>query len=103
MGNSIVIGDGQLSETRCDKCRFWEDQRKTQFTGYTGIGVGECLRAKPLWERTKWGQHDETGKTYRVLLPEAIGDMFFVQDGSDYRAFLLTKPEFFCASFEPKE
>lgn len=80
---------------RCDGCKHWDRD-----TGRTYAGVGYCSRAHPLWDRSKWD--DSEGGTYeRILLPEAAGDLMFVQDGSDYAAILLTKPEFFCAHHEP--
>ncbi len=80
---------------RCDKCRHWEMESK-----YRNVeGVGLCRKAVQLWDATVWNK-DAEGDIDRVVKPELIGQMSFVQDGSDYHASLWTKAEFFCAHFE---
>ena len=82
----------------CKTCKHWEYEEPDGY--YSEVGLGECLRAKPFWECS--GYLDKDGDYKRVLTPEHASDMMFCQDGSDYRAFLLTKPEFFCAHWEAK-
>lgn len=81
---------------RCKKCKHWDIEGGRDFAG----GVGVCRRAHAFWDRSEWRDVNDDYK--RVLLPEAADDMMFCQDGSDYHAILLTKPEFFCAHHEPK-
>lgn len=83
---------------RCDGCKHWDEDMGRQ--DYAG-GVGVCRRAHAFWDRSRWQDTDD-GDYRRVLLPEAANDMMFCQDGSDYVAVLLTKPEFFCAHHESK-
>jgi hypothetical protein len=84
---------------RCDTCKHWEHPAEDDYY-YNDVGLRECLRAKPFWECS---EYDETDGTWqRKLTPEHVNDMMFCQDGSDYRAVLLTKPEFFCAHWEAK-
>lgn len=79
---------------RCDGCKFWDASEGKHYAG----DIGLCTRAHAFWDRTKWSDDYD----HRILLPEAAGDMMFCQDGSDYHAILLTKPQFFCAHHEPK-
>lgn len=82
---------------RCDKCKYWDS--KTTKWAIGDIKLGECLRAKPFWDRT---EYKEIGNEWgRVLLPNAADDLMFVQDMSDCSAHLITKPEFYCANFKP--
>lgn len=77
---------------RCDGCKFWDLKSGREYAD-----VGECTKAKPLWDCTEWRDVDDDYR--RVMLPEFENAKMFVQDGSDYRAILLTKPDFFCAEF----
>lgn len=79
---------------RCDQCKHWNRDEGKEFAE----GLGECERAHPFWDRSQWVDDDKGYR--RELLPIAAADKMFVQDGSDYRAHLLTKPDFFCAHFE---
>lgn len=79
---------------RCDKCKFWDRESGKEYAG----GVGECTKAKPFWDCSRWQDDDEGYR--RVMLPECADMKMFVQDGSDYRAHLLTRPDFFCAEFK---
>jgi hypothetical protein len=78
---------------RCDGCKHWNQDQDF------AAGLGECTRAHPFWELSTWKDDDDGYR--RVLLPAAANDKMFVQDGSDYRAHLITTPDFFCAHFEP--
>jgi hypothetical protein len=86
---------------RCDQCKHWE----AQLPHAAGLALGECNRAQPLWEATDWvpAGVNEDGIIYkRALKPEFEGLRFFAQDGSDYNAFVMTTPDFFCADFTQK-
>lgn len=74
---------------RCDRCRHWDAG------SYEKNGIaGRCGRPSMFWDATFWSD----GK--RVLSPEHANDLMFVQDASDYRAELWTRPAFFCAAYE---
>jgi hypothetical protein len=51
------------------------------------------------WDSTKWS--DEEGCFDRIEVDPS--NLMYVQDASDYSAYLLTKADFFCAHFEGKE
>lgn len=93
---------------RCDQCKHWEPCGGNH--GNEPIGVGECLKPKPLWDCSMWS--DENGDEvphqlprgiHRVMKPEYADAKMFVQDGSDYTAHLLTRPDFYCAEFAKKD
>ena len=86
---------------RCDDCRHWEPEPES----YRAIkGIGECTKAVELWETTEWTKDESGEDSYcdRTVKAEYIDQMSFVQDGSDYSASLWTKPEFFCAHYDPE-
>jgi hypothetical protein len=80
---------------QCSDCKHWDKDG-----GVEGLGLGVCHRALPFWEATEWADMDD-GSVKRRLLPEFSDRRFFAQDGSDYRATVMTASDFFCADFTP--
>lgn len=80
---------------RCDECKHWDRSGLDEETNKFSAGV--CSRLKPLWDRSFWNEEGD-----RELLPEAANDLAWAQDGSDYHAIVLTRPEFYCAHYEKK-
>jgi len=90
---------------RCDGCKHWDMDSGKAFSG-----TGLCTKARPLWDVSEWdrygGDHDgdvdpeAAAEWTRCIKPEFADLKMFCQDGSDYRADLLTKPDFFCAHHE---
>jgi hypothetical protein len=76
----------------CATCKFWD-----QKDGDYYFGLGKCLACVEFWDATGW---DNDGK--RCLTDEFANCKAFTQDGSDYRAELLTKADFGCVSHEAK-
>ena len=72
----------------CETCKFW--QASEHETG-SNFGLGRCKAAPMFWDATTWDE-----ECNRVMLPEYADTKAFVQDGSDYIAKLLTKPDFGC-------
>lgn len=75
-------------------CKHWEPRNEYE-TGYRQ-GLGRCAAALMLWDCTEW--RDDSDE--RVFMKAHENAKAFVQDGSDYRAYLLTKPDFGCISHE---
>jgi hypothetical protein len=82
---------------RCDQCRHWDaEEGKRKFAK----GVGLCTKAKPFWDVSEWNDDGDDMESWgRVLKPEFADQLMFVQDGSDYKAYLVTRPDFFCAHY----
>jgi hypothetical protein len=80
-------------KAHCRNCKHWNKEE-----GMTRE-LGLCKRVHPFWDRSEWRDMPD-GDYCRVLSENAKDDMMFVQDGSDYVAYLYTKPEFFCAHHE---
>lgn len=78
----------------CKTCRHW--QQCLQYETGHSQGLGRCSAALMLWDCTEW--RDDADE--RVLMKEHENTKAFVQDGSDYRATLLTKPDFGCVLHE---
>jgi hypothetical protein len=92
---------------RCDQCRHWNEQDKHDWEA-AGVGFGECKRIRERWVITdkatkgiEWDSKDTS--PYVTKRREALlAARAYVQDGSEYRAELFTRPDFFCALFEPR-
>jgi hypothetical protein len=89
---------------RCDNCKHWVNESDS----YRALkDLGECTKVVQLWDATVWSRPlDTVGITEivaRIVKPELLEQMSFVQDTSDYNASLFTKPNFFCAHFDVKD
>lgn len=81
---------------RCKNCKHWDAAIKEP-DDLPNIGI--CRAVSQYWDATKWADDYES----RVLKPEYENKLAFAQDGSDYRADLITLPEFGCVQFEQGE
>lgn len=72
----------------CKDCEHWQAKEES-------LGLGKCERVKLLWDCVDYDENYD-----RVIVGGHENDLAFAQDGSDYRASLLTKPEFGCVQFE---
>lgn len=83
----------------CKDCKFWTLDTDKDYP--KNIGVGKCKRVKLFWDCTEWHAMDDSmTEAIQVLTEKAKDDKAFVQDGSDYRAELITTPDFGCVQFE---
>lgn len=78
----------------CANCKFWD---KTNSYPAENIKLGKCKKVKMFWDSTRWVF--KNGDYVRELNEEFIDDKAFVQDGSDYLAFFITKENFGCNQF----
>ena len=78
---------------RCETCKFWIKSDDLESTS-----LGRCSQAIQFWNATEWG--DEEVGYQRILKPEYIDNLLFVQDASDYSARLITRPNFGCVLHE---
>ena len=86
----------------CKDCKYWDNSEDLDEYSTKIPGIGECRRFKPFWDATGWSENFTKDGHERILLPGHEGDLAFVQDGSDYVAYFLTKAEFGCVQFEYK-
>lgn len=75
---------------RCKDCKWWSKDAEND------PSLHKCLHVMELWDASEWGDNGDG----RVLTEKAEGHKAFVQDGSDYMAKLLTRPDFGCVEFE---
>jgi hypothetical protein len=80
----------------CETCKFW-DRSSDDYRTHHRLGLGACTAVVMFWDSTEW---DENGE--QVFSERAKDVMAFVQDGSDYKAYLYTRPQFGCVSHEVK-
>lgn len=91
---------------RCDGCQHWkkaEEDWEAQ-----AIGFGLCVAVKARWKITDKAtigmEWDDEGSLFAKLRKDALRESrAYVQDGSEYRAELLTAPNFFCALYKSKQ
>lgn len=79
----------------CATCKHWE--LREEYEHGHSQGLGECRAVPMLWDMTEW--RDDADE--RVFKAEAAQFTAFAQDGSDYKAYLLTKPEHGCTMHAP--
>lgn len=77
---------------KCASCKHWSDS--TSWRVGEEPEVRKCTKIKMFWDSTDW---DSAGDK-RIFLDDSLA---FVQDGSDYYAEFLTKPDFCCIMWEP--
>jgi hypothetical protein len=79
----------------CETCKYWSKETDSDLPKH--FGLGKCARVKLFWECTEW--QDEAPYD-RVLTEESKESLAFVQDGSDYRAELITLKNYGCIQWE---
>ena len=76
---------------KCADCKYWREYGEKP----KNIELGKCDKVKMFWDRTIWSEDGED----RIMVDPT--EKAFVQDGSDYMAYLLTAHDFGCVQFEP--
>lgn len=77
----------------CATCRYWEADEDR----LVPVELRRCRKVKMFWDATQWSEDFDR----REFTPECATDLAFAQDGSDYRAELITRAEFGCVQWEP--
>jgi hypothetical protein len=80
---------------KCEDCKHWSKDTDGDYPDH--FKLGKCKRVELFWDATEW---EPPGYERQVLTEKARGNKAFVQDGSDYRAELLTLSDFGCVQFE---
>lgn len=95
-----------MTGPRCDKCRYWEKSDGQDWEA-DGAGMNACLAVRQRWdiadeavEGIKIGFPEDAEKYTKIRAAALAKARAYVQDGSEYRATLVTGPDFFCALFE---
>jgi len=97
---------------RCDRCRHWDNTSQAAKDAEHIIRIRDvetrmCVRIPMYWNATEWvaGVEEDDDLPGRALKAEHAETNAFLQDGSDYKAFLITRADFFCAHFDldPKD
>ena len=79
--------------TICKNCKFWkiDDDQEVD-------GVHRCGAVIQLWGASEWDEEYD----HRQIKKEFKSKKSFVQDGSDYKADLMTTENFGCNEFVEK-
>jgi len=83
----------------CKNCKHWKLKDYPPRTKETGF----CTRLKMFWDATEWNYDKEGEELERSLKEEFQNEKAFLQDGSDYKAYLITMHDFGCVQFENKQ
>ena len=84
---------------RCKTCKHWTPEGADDYG--TLLGGGECGKAPQIWDVTE--QVDQDGDNWngtRMLKREHAAVLAVVEDGSAYKARLVTMPDFGCVQHE---
>ena len=98
---------------RCDQCRYWMDEEQSTWESRLS-GMHLCGGVRERWRITEdvtpWHERDEPDdeslelESWEADIGKALSDArAYVEDGSQYKAYLWTAPGFFCALFQEKE
>jgi hypothetical protein len=95
---------------RCDQCKHWSDKPEQVGWEAEDIGFRECKAVRERWiiqdaangdVKYYTGDDDAGEEAWTKRRVDALkASRAYVQDGSEYRAELVTGPDFFCALFE---
>lgn len=100
-----------MTDKWCINCRFWATEEATAAWDASSSGMRECLGVEQRWDiadrasegMDRWSEEPGAEEAYdekrRNALAEALA---YVEDGSEYRARLVTGPGFYCAKFAEK-
>lgn len=96
---------------KCQTCKYWDnkdiEKELEDPYGYSMRNVlpktGLCIKATEIWNVSEWKENEETEQIDRSLLPEYKDLKMFTQDGSSFRATLITMFDFFCYHYEKKD
>ncbi len=84
---------------RCKTCKHWTPEDPNEYG--TLLGGGECQKAPQVWDVAEQvDQEADDWNGHRVLKPEHAAVLAVVEDGSSYRARLVTMPDFGCVQHE---
>ena len=85
---------------RCKTCKHWTPEGDDNGALR---GAGECLKAPQMWDVTE-SREDERDpwNDYKVLKLEHAAVLAIVEDGSAYKARLVTMPNFGCVQWAAK-
>jgi predicted acetyltransferase len=83
---------------KCENCKYWAKGGDEDYIKLIDAGI--CNKARMFWDSTEWSENKETNVTERTVIKEYKNNGVFVQDGSDYRASMITQPDFGCVKFE---
>lgn len=89
---------------KCKNCRYWgADDGEAHHDYPDGLNVcGRVPRLSLDKVSNYWHLGDPTENLIFVIEKEHSNTLAFVQDGEDYIADFVTKPDFGCVQFEAK-
>lgn len=95
-----------LRDRTCSTCRFWSENEHDWTAN--SVGFRTCKAVRERWdiqdEASRGLEWDGEGSAYEKARADALrAARAYVQDGSEYRADLVTGPDFFCALHEIQE
>lgn len=85
---------------RCKTCKHWTPEDPDEYGSL--LGAGECGKAPQVWDVAEVIDADEDPNWCRVLKPEHAAVLAVVEDGSSYKARLITMPDFGCVQYEQR-
>lgn len=81
---------------RCKTCKYRREAGEYQ--NWRRFGFSECSKMPMFWTATEWT--DDDGDPVRGLMPQYAEQKAFIQDVSDYKAYLIVADDFGCVMHE---
>ena len=79
---------------RCKTCKHWGSEDADDYHGFGGIVcVRKCSAAPMFWDSTEWAKGEVPDGRCFI---DGVTATAFVQDGSDYKAYLYTLADHGC-------
>lgn len=79
----------------CASCKHWKDPE--EYGIGVSMGIRKCAALPMFWSATDWTEDGER----RIFNGKGKGSTAFLQDSSDYVAYLYTKAEHGCTMHVP--
>lgn len=77
-----------------ERCKTCAHRREAgEYQNWRRFGFGECAKMPMFWGATEWTDDDAIERRIKA---EFSGQKAFLQDGSDYRAYLIVADDFGC-------
>jgi len=82
----------------CATCKHWKDLGDD--SSATQLGLKQCAKVAMFWDATEWNPDEDAIDYCERIFIQPLTTKAFVQDASDYRAYLFTMPDFGCNQHE---
>ncbi len=84
---------------KCETCQHWAKWSQDKLHDWDLPNLGVCRKVVKYWEAIDWYDDDHNEELNEERRKDS---KFFVQDGEDYSAMLITRDDFGCVEHQEK-